>query len=179
LNLLKSGDYEAAAKNAGIMTHYIADMAVFGHVMSSSTDWGEEKHHSDYENYVNVRTSSYDAEFNSYLSFDDNLDTISAYDAAKDLAYDTTFDKDGDLTCSWMDQNYDWNNLTFRNRVGESLNLAVNYIADVLHTLYVEAQGDIQAPNTVTPEFPVLILLALFVAVTLIAFLIGRKLKTR
>ena len=36
-----------------------------------------------------------------------------------------------------MDQNYDWSNLTFKNRVGESLNLAVNYIADVLHTLYV------------------------------------------
>jgi len=40
LNLLKSGNYEGAAKSAGIMTHYIADMAVFGHVMGSGTDWG-------------------------------------------------------------------------------------------------------------------------------------------
>jgi hypothetical protein len=40
LSLLKSGDYAIAAKNAGIMTHYIADMAVFGHVMGSNTDWG-------------------------------------------------------------------------------------------------------------------------------------------
>jgi hypothetical protein len=138
LNLLKSGNYEGAAKSAGIMTHYIADMAVFGHVMGSGTDWGVEQHHSDYENYVNVRTSSNNAEFNLYLSFDGSLDIISAYDAAKDLAYDTTFDVDGNLTCLWMDQNYDWSSLTFKNRVGESLNLAVNYIADVLHTLYVE-----------------------------------------
>ena len=141
LTLLVSGDLVSAAKQAGIMTHYIADMAVFGHVMGSGTDWGAEpqQRHSDYETYVNQRTSSYDAEFNSYLSYDDSLVTISAYDAAKDLAYDTTFDVDGDLTCVWMDQNYDWGNTTFRGRCGESLNLAVNCITDVLHSLYVEA----------------------------------------
>jgi uncharacterized protein YvpB len=40
-----------------------------------------------------------------------------------------------------MDHNYNWNNLTFKNRCGESLNLAVNLIADVLHTFYLEMQG--------------------------------------
>ena len=139
LTFLVGGDLVNAAKNAGIMAHYIADMAVFGHVMGSGTNWGAEQHHSDYETYVNQRTSSYNAEFNSYLSFDGSLTIISAYDATKDLAYDTTFDVDGALTCVWMDQNYNWNNPTFRDRCGESLNLAVNYIADVLHTLYVEA----------------------------------------
>jgi hypothetical protein len=139
LNFLKAKDYAQAAKNAGIMSHYIVDVAVFGHVMGSGTDWGAETHHSDYENYVNERTSSYDAEFDSYLSFDGSLTTISAYDAAENLAYDTTFDVDGDLTCVWMDQNYNWNNPTFKNRAGESLNLAVNYLADVLHTLAVES----------------------------------------
>jgi hypothetical protein len=121
------------------MTHYIADMAVFGHVMGVSTPWGAEVHHSDYEEYVNASTSAYIAEFNAFLSFDGNLDPISAYEAAKKLAYDTTFDTDGDLTCAWMDQNYNWNNPVFRNRAGESLNLAVNYVTDVLHTLYLEA----------------------------------------
>ena len=115
------------------------DMAVFGHAMGSGIDWGAEVHHSDYETYVNGRTSSYSAEFNSYLSFDGSLTTISAYNASKGLAYDTTFDVDGDLTCLWMDQNYDWSNPTFKNRVGEPLNLAVNYLTDVLHTLYLEA----------------------------------------
>jgi hypothetical protein len=39
------------AKHAGIMSHYIVDVAVFGHVMGSSTDWGSEAHHSDYVDF--------------------------------------------------------------------------------------------------------------------------------
>jgi len=134
--LLEAGNYSEAAKKAGIISHYIVDMAVFGHAMGASTEWGAETHHSDYEDYVNAQSSSYASGFNSYLSFDGILETVSAYDAARNLAYDTTFDVDGDLTCVWMDQNYDWSNQTFKNRAGESLNLAVNYLADVLHTLY-------------------------------------------
>ena len=165
MNLLKAKDYAKAAKNAGIMSHYIVDIAVFGHVMGSGTDWGTEVHHSDYENYVNGRTSSYSAEFNSYLSFDGSLTTISAYDAAKNLAYDTTFDIDEDLTCVWMDQNYNWNNPTFKNRAGESLNLAVNYLADVLHTLAVESTTE-SAP---AEPIPLWMIGVAIVTVTLIA----------
>jgi len=165
LNFLKAKDYTNAAKNAGIMSHYIADMAVFGHVMGSSTEWGTEQHHSHYEDYVNDQTSSYNAPFNSYLSFDDVLSNISAYDAAKNLAYDTTFDTDGDLTCVWMDQNYDWNNLTFKNRAVESLNLAVNYLADVLHTLAVEST----TPSALVEPIPLWAIEAAIAAVVLIA----------
>lgn len=139
LNFLRLGDRANASKTAGIMSHYIVDVAVFGHVMGAGTDWGAEEHHSAYETYVNRRTSSYDAELNVYLSFDGELDLVSAYDAAKELAYDTTFDVDRDLTCVWMDQNYNWSDPVFKNRCGESLNLAVNYLTDVLHTLYSEA----------------------------------------
>ena len=92
-----------------------------------------------HEDYVKSRTNSYDDDFNTYLSYDGSLDTMTAYDAAVNLAHDTTFDVDGDLTCVWMDQNYDWNNPAFKNRCGESLNLAVNYLTDVLHTLYVDS----------------------------------------
>jgi len=138
LSFLKLRDFENASKTAGIMSHYIVDVTAFGHVMGTYTDWGAEDHHSDYETYVNQRTSSYDAEFNMYLSFDGELDLVSAYDATKELAYDATFDAEGDLTCVWMDQNYDWNDLVFRNRCGESLNLAANYLADVLHTLFLD-----------------------------------------
>ena len=137
LSYLDANDFENAAKYAGIMSHYIVDMAVFGHVMGASTDWGTEEHHSDYENYVNTRTNSYTDDFDVYLTYDGSLDLINAYDAAVTLAYDTTFDVNGDLTCVWMDQNYDWNNSTFAGRSGESLNWAVNYLADVLHTLYL------------------------------------------
>ena len=147
LNYLLASNLTMAAKYAGIMSHYLADMAVFGHVMGDGTDWGTETHHSDYENYVNTRTSSYNAEFNVFLSFDGNLSLISAYNATILLAYDTTFDN-GSLTCVWMDQNYDWDNSTFQNRAGASLNLAVNYVTDVLHTLYSACHGTV---NDTTP----------------------------
>jgi hypothetical protein len=140
-----AGNFSQAAKQLGSVTHYIADMAVFGHVMGASTPWGAEMHHSDYENYVQTRTNSYVDEFDSFLVFDGNLGTLSAYDAALMLANDTTFDADGQCTCVWMDQNYNWSDATFKNRSGESLNLAVNLVADVLHTFYAVV---------IIPEFP-------------------------
>jgi hypothetical protein len=134
LDFMRSGNVTAAVKTLGIMSHYIADVAVFGHVMDNGTDWGPEVHHSDYEDYVNQRTSNYTDQFDTYLAFDGSLDLVSAYDATSALAYDTTFDVNGDLTCVWMDQSYNWSNLAFKDRAGESLNLATNYVADVLHT---------------------------------------------
>jgi hypothetical protein len=151
LYFLKSGDLANASKTAGIMSHYLADVAVFGHVMAANTPWGAETHHADYETYVNDKTNNYTDDFNSYLSFDGSLETISAYNATKDLAYDTTFDTDGDLNCTWMDQNYDWGNPTFANRCGESLNLAVNYLTDVLHTLYTQSTLGDEEKITVFP----------------------------
>jgi len=137
VSLYLSGDVSGAVKRLGAMTHYVSDMAVFAHVMGSLTDWGSEEHHSDYEDYVNRKTSSYSSEFNVFLSFDGTLDTVSAYDATLKLAFDTTFDADAGLTCVWMDRNYDWSNPVFRKRCGESLNLAVNLLTDVLHTFYL------------------------------------------
>jgi parallel beta-helix repeat protein len=139
LNYIETDNLAMAAKTLGIMSHYIVDVAVFGHVMGLETYWGSEIHHSDYEAYVEERTNNYTDEFNTYLVFDGSLSFISAYDATCALAFDTTFDVDGSLTCVWMDQNYNWSNPTFKNRCGESLNLAVNYLADVLHTIYLES----------------------------------------
>jgi hypothetical protein len=168
VNLYKSGDFAEAAKRLGVMTHYICDVAVFGHVMGAGTDWGAEVHHSDYESYVGARTGTYESsEFNVFLHFDGELNITSAYDAALLLAYDTTFDSDGGgLTCVWMDQNYDWSNSAFRSRCGESINLAVNLIADVLHTFYMEA---------IIPEFPAYLILPLFMVLTLIVILCAKR----
>ena len=104
--------------------------------MSAETDWGQETHHDDYENHVNTKTNDYTDEFNTFLVFDGTLGDVSAYKATLTVAYDTTFDIDGDLTCVWMGQNYNWSNPTFKNRCGDSLNLGVNLIADILHTFY-------------------------------------------
>jgi hypothetical protein len=149
LAYLNANNFTMAAETAGIMTHYIDDVGVFRHVMGASTDWGKETHHEDYEDYVDKRTNNYTADFNIYLSFDGSLDNITAYEAAKTLAYDTTFGGKMNLTCVWMDNNYNWSNPTFRNRCGESLNLAVNLVADVLHTLYISRSNCTEIPNHV------------------------------
>jgi hypothetical protein len=180
LNFLKSNDYINASKSAGVMSHYIVDVAVFGHVMGANTAWGAELHHADYEDYVNARTTTYSSSFNSYLHFDGSLTVISPYDAAKNLSYDTTFDVNGDLTCVWMDTNYNWSNPTFANRAGESLNLAVNYLADVLHSLYLEAtESPNPTPTPAIPEFPSFTVTSSLIAATLIGTLIFKRKLTR
>jgi hypothetical protein len=65
-----------------------------------------------------------------------------------------------------MNQNYDWDNATFKNRCGESLNLTVNLVADVLHTFYV---------REVIPEFPSIIMLSLFMVLATLTILYVRK----
>ncbi len=128
---LEAGEYSLAALHAGIMTHYIADCAVFGHVLDNET------HHSDYESYVETRTDEYPTDdFSIYVSFDGVLSTATAYMATIALANDTTYGGAGGLSSVWMDTNYNWSDSTFTNRAGESLNLAINTIADVLHTFY-------------------------------------------
>jgi len=189
LNFLKTKDYADAAKTAGTMTHYIADLAVFGHVMGASTPWGSETHHSDYEDYVNTRTSSYSGSYTTYLSYDGALTTLSAYNGTLNIAYDTTFGGNNHLTCVWMDDNYNWSNPAFSDRCGQSLNLAVNTIADVLHTLYEEASAQppsstptttISATSTPTvPEFPAAQTLAVAMLTVLAAAIVYKKLEPK
>jgi hypothetical protein len=196
LGYLKAQNYADAAETSGAMTHYIADLAVFGHVMAASTPWGAEVHHSDYEDHVDAKTGSYRSSFTSYLAFDGNLAALTAHDAAVDLAYDTTFDGSNHFNCTWMDRNYDWSNTAFSNRCGQSLNLAVNVVADVLHTLYVNAEDTLpqvspspsgsgssgteaaQSPDETpqTPEFGFNLALAVLLTATTCA-VIGVKLK--
>lgn len=166
-----------AARSAGIMAHYVSDVAVFGHVMGISTDWGNETHHSDYESFVNVRTNTYDDEFNSYLLFDERLDSRSAHNATLTLAYDTTFDPlERRRTASWMDDNYDWENSDFKNRAGQSINLAVNLLADVLHTLSQQNPSGAAAQPGSYSTLPYIILaVALAVIVVVVVYRARRK----
>ena len=142
LDYLKASNYPAAAKEAGIMSHYLADVGVFAHVMGTSTDWGAETHHSDYEDHVtNAMKSSTSAEFDSYLSFDGSLANKTAYSGALELARTSTFgDSQKVKACSWMDDNYNWSSSTFKDSAGGSLNYAVNLMADELHTLSLQAK---------------------------------------
>jgi hypothetical protein len=67
-----------------------------------------------------------------------------------------------------MDTHYNWNDATFKTRSGQSLNLAVNAVADVLHAFYSEA---------VVPEFPsnAILSLLLFLILPIVLFALRRK----
>jgi len=169
-----------AARSAGVMAHYVSDLAVFGHVMGASTEWGAEDqdHHDGYERYVNNRTKSYDDEFNSFLLFDERLDTRTADNATLTLAYDTTFDTfEHRRTASWMDDNYNWNNSEFKNRAGQSINLAVNLLADVLHTLSKQNPSGSAAQPGVYSSLPYVILAVALALVVVVVFYRSRKKK--
>ncbi len=142
-----TGNFSAAVEHLGMVAHYVSDVAVFGHVMGAATVWGTEKHHSDYEDYVLSRTDTFDSEFSNFLTFDGNLTTTSPYDATVTVAWVTTFDAGKGYNCVWMDQHYNWSDPTYRNRCGESLNIATNAVADVLHAFYSETVAPSSTPT--------------------------------
>lgn len=140
LTLLTSGDYQNAAKWMGVTSHYVTDVAVFGHVMGKTTDWGAEKHHADYEDWVNGHTDSYGASFKTCLTFEGKPQQISPYDAALSIAHDTTFDDSGEgRTAKWMDTNYNPNDPAFQARACKSIDLSVNTLADLVYSVSVSA----------------------------------------
>jgi len=139
LSYLRDGDYNNADKHIGAMAHYIADLGVFGHVMGAYTDWHAETHHSDYEEYVRDRTASYtSSDFDGYIVYDGSLVGMNARDAVTSLAYTITFGSGNIQPCTWMESNYDWGNSTFKDSAGASMGLAVNYLAEALHKLYLD-----------------------------------------
>ena len=149
---LERQDFQTAAYYAGSMSHYISDVAVFGHVMGKNSPWGKEKHHSDYEKYVQRRTDKYhDGSFEIYLIFDSILDsTITPYQVACHIGYITTFGNGKSMPCMWMDKNYDYKNQAFIDSCGNSLNRATNAITDVLYHLSTSVVAVKFAPKPLT-----------------------------
>ena len=165
LTYLMSGDYRNAAKWMGVTSHYVADLAVFGHVMGKSTDWGAEKHHSDYEDWANSNTNSYDAPFKTCLVFDGKLAEITAYQATLTLAHDTTFDdSDKGHTAKWMDSTYNPASPEFKARTCESIALSVNLVADVIYTA-AKATNIPEFQSAIAPLIIILVLLTVVVTI--------------
>lgn len=143
LDALKSDNYALAAWYAGAMTHYIDDVGCWAHVMSGESSTA----HSDYESQVNAVTDGY-SKTTFTVTFDGALETISAHDASVSLGQNTATDNGGTYTATWMNSNFNtgWSNVgqwssAIKNRTNESLNLAANTVADVLHMLTVEANA--------------------------------------
>jgi hypothetical protein len=142
LSLLKQGNFSGGVMVAGAMSHYIADVAVWGHLMGEYTPWGNETHHQDYEAYVNDHQSLFDL---SIVAMNP-INRTSAYQATLDLASNIMFVVPN---ATWMDTHYNWSDPQFKTRVALSLNLAVNYVANVFHTLWLDAGQPLPEFSTV------------------------------
>lgn len=148
LGYLASQDLDDAAYYIGAMTHYVADVGVFGHTMGSGTDWGAEDHHSDYENTIQSMTG--------YLSSPTgvSLGNSDAYAATLDLANKITFGGGVIMPNIWMDTNYNWEDSTFVTSAMASLNSSVAAVAAVVNRLLVEAGSPSTSPNPQAPQPP-------------------------
>jgi hypothetical protein len=146
LSRLTAGDYEVAAYYMGAMTHYIADVGVFGHTMGAYTDWGDETHHSDYE-------SEFESLIDSLtLPSTVTLGLSSAYDSAMDLAKTITFGSGTVKSNIWMDENYDWPDPVFEASAMESLYRSVRAVAAALNHLLSAAEPPPEEPEPAEPE---------------------------
>lgn len=148
LGYLASEDLDNAAYYIGAMTHYLADVGVFGHTMGSGTDWGAEDHHSDYEDAIQSMTGSLSSPTGISLGDSD------AYAATLDLANKITFGGGSIMPNIWMDTNYNWANSTFATSAMASLNISVAAVAAVVNHLLVEAGSPSPSPDPQEPQPP-------------------------
>ncbi len=146
LERLEAGDFSVAAYYIGAMTHYIADVGVFGHTMGAYTDWGAEVHHQDYEGEFETVLDTLT------LPSDIALGNLSAYDATLALARDITFGEGDIQTNVWMDTNYDWSDAVFHDSAMASLHGAVYAVAAAVNHLLAEAAYD--SPPEPDPTVP-------------------------
>ena len=151
LNLLKKGNFSGGVMVAGATSHYIADVAVWGHSMGEYTPWGNETHHQDYEAYVSDHQSLFDLS----IAPMNPINRTSAYQATLDLASNIMFVVPN---ATWMDTHYNWSDPQFKARVTLSLNLAVNYVANVFHTLWLDAGQPL--PEFSTAYLPTIVAVA-------------------
>jgi len=72
--------------------------------------------------------------------------------------------QDQTMDAVWIDTHYNSSDVEFANRAGESVNLAVNTVANVLHTFY---------SGVVIPEFPsssILTAISLMLVLSVVVF---------
>ena len=125
------GDVQAAAFYLGAMAHYIGDVSAYPHSIP------DEQNHSNYENRVKRRTTSFDAgHFESFIS-GDGLRRRRAYTAVKRVSKGTGKGSGSILSAAKMDARFSTQGQEYTDSIGHSLNLGVNELADVLHTFHL------------------------------------------
>ena len=86
------GDFDKAAFYLGAMTHYIADLAMYAHIVPNYEDpynLNFDEHHAAIEGYVNTRTNEYEEMDEFFHITAINVSSMNPYDAAIQLAWET------------------------------------------------------------------------------------------
>jgi hypothetical protein len=171
-NLLQSGDLYGALFYAGSMTHYIADLCVWGHVMNN------ESHHSDFEDSVNNKMDYPDESFFT-VSFDGVYENYTAYESAFLIGQEVAGNNSGKYTAIWMDNNYEpfgfktSPETEFDFRVEYLIDMVVNLIADTLYPLFYNYNDDYVPDCSVTLFFlTIFITFCIVVIIVLIYYLV-------
>jgi hypothetical protein len=139
---INENKYDIASFYLGAMCHYIGDMGMYSHTSRNniSPDYiNFDLHHSDIESYTNTRTNDFTNlnEFFQFSSF--TIENKAPYEVAKELAWDTYKDEDGNYDAKWLHNNFfsGWKQIyntryddtiihqEYYNRIEESLNLAI------------------------------------------------------
>jgi hypothetical protein len=132
----RQGNPRAAAFYLGAMAHYIGDVSQYGHSVPF------EAHHSDYERFVATRTASFGAaDFQSFIVLD-SLVRRSAYTAVKRISRVTARGEGPILSAAQMESLWSTKPQSYLDRIGHSLNLGVNELADVLHTFFLNVVSE-------------------------------------
>lgn len=125
-----------AAYYLGAMAHYIGDVSQYGH------SWRDETHHGDYESWTSSRTASFsDGVFESFIQID-SLVRRTSYTAARRISQATFAGRGDILSAQEMDSLYSAKPQEYLESIGASLNLAVNELADVLHTFVLNVVSE-------------------------------------
>lgn len=132
----QQGEPAHAAFYLGAMAHYVGDVAQYGH------SWPDEVNHSNYEGWAATRTDSFnEGVFESFIILD-SLVRRTPYTAVKRISVSTFGGNDMILTAAEMDSLYPTRPSEFVESVGQSLNLGVNELADVLHTFFLNVVSE-------------------------------------
>lgn len=135
-NAFKNGNLAHAAYYLGAMAHYIGDVSQFGHTIRG------EKNHHNYELWVGEQTNSFNSQtFDAYIQYDGPV-YRKPFTAVKRVSRLTSKGEGKILSARDMDSKFKTEKETqvYLDSVGNSLNLAINELADVLHGFNMSAK---------------------------------------
>ncbi len=130
----RDGNPSAAAYYLGAMAHYIGDASQYGHAVTFET----KQHHSAYESFVAKLTASFDGgTFESHLN-GGALQRRTPHEAVERISRMVAKGDGKILSARRMEALYTKKGPAYMDSIGAALNVGVAFLADVLHTFFLD-----------------------------------------